>query len=94
MVKFGLSIIRVKPLFLQKKVTVPIHPYLPKVWGESAKFGVNRDSIYINPNIFVGFVGKVRKKLSPEGGRKGGWRKKRVQRARQARGSNPGPAAC
>ena len=46
-----------------------------------------------NPNTFAGLVGKVRKKLSPEGGRKGGWRKKRTQRARRARGSNPGPAA-
>ena len=36
-----------------------------------------------NPNTFVGLVGKVRKKLSPEGGRKGGWRKKSVQRARR-----------
>ena len=47
-----------------------------------------------NPNTFVGLVGKVRKKLSPEGGRKGGWRKKHAQRDRRARGSNPGPAAC
>ena len=31
---------------------------------------------YFNPNTFAGLVGKVRKKLSPEGGRKGGWRKK------------------
>ena len=34
---------------------------------------------HINPNLttdFTGLVGKVRKKLSPEGGRKGGWRKK------------------
>ena len=30
----------------------------------------------LNPNTFAGLVGKVRKKLSPEGGRKGGWRKK------------------
>ena len=29
----------------------------------------------INPNTFAGLVGKVRRKLSPEGGRKGGWRK-------------------
>ena len=35
---------------------------------------------FINPNTFAGLVGKVRKKLSPEGGRKGGWRKKRAQR--------------
>ena len=48
----------------------------------------------INPNTFMGLVGKVQIKLSPEGGRKGGWRKKRAQRARRARGSNPGPAAC
>ena len=52
--------------------------------------------VYNNPNTFAGLVGKVRKKLSPEGGRKGGWRKKRKQRARQARGSNPGlePRTC
>ena len=49
---------------------------------------------YINPNTFAGLVGKVRKKLSPEGGRKGGGEKKRAQRARRTRGSNPGPAAC
>ena len=49
----------------------------------------------LNPNTFAGLVGKVRKKkLSPEGGRKGGWRKKRAQHARRTRGSNPGPAAC
>ena len=30
----------------------------------------------INPNTFAGLVGKVRKKLSSGGGRKGGWRKK------------------
>ena len=51
------------------------------------------DHLY-NPNTFVGLVGKVRKN-SPEGGRKGGWRKKKhAQRARWAQGSNPGPAAC
>ena len=50
--------------------------------------------VYNNPNTFAGLVGKVRKKLSPEGGRKGGWRKKCAQRARRTRGSNPGPAAC
>ena len=46
----------------------------------------------INPNTFVGLVGKVRKKLSPEGGRKGGWRKK----ARAARPPGPGlePGTC
>ena len=49
--------------------------------------------VYNNPNTFAGLVGKVRKKLSPEGGREGG-EKKRAQRARWARGSNPGPAAC
>ena len=32
--------------------------------------------VYNNPNTFVGLVGKVRIKLSPEGGRKGRWRKK------------------
>ena len=50
--------------------------------------------MYFNPNLPVGLVGKVQKKLSPEGERKGGWRKKRAQRARRAWGSNPGPAAC
>ena len=34
-----------------------------------------------NPNTFVGLVGKVRIKLSPEGGRKGGWRKSGRARA-------------
>ena len=45
-----------------------------------------------NPNTFAGLVGKVRKKLSPEGGRKGGWRKK----ARAARPPDPGlePGTC
>ena len=41
--------------------------------------------VYINPNTFAGLVGKVRKKLSPEGGRNGGWRKK----ARAARRPDP-----
>ena len=54
----------------------------------------DKETKHINPNTFAGLVGKVRKKLSPEGGRKGGWRKKRAQRARRTRGSNPGPAAC
>ena len=46
----------------------------------------------LNPNLTVGWVGKVRKKLSPEGGRKGGWRKK----ARAARPPGPGlePGTC
>ena len=48
--------------------------------------------VYNNPNTFAGLVGKVRKKLSPEGGRKGGWRKK----ARAARPPDPGlePGTC
>ena len=47
-----------------------------------------------NPNTFAGLVGKVRKNyLSKEEGREGGG-KKRMQRARRTRGSNPGPAAC
>ena len=41
---------------------------------------------WLNPNCFAGLVGKVRKKLSPEGGRKGGWRKK----ARAAHPRGPG----
>ena len=36
-----------------------------------------------NPNLTAGLVGKVRKEQSPEGGRKGGWRKK-------ARAAGPG----
>ena len=51
--------------------------------------------LHLNPNLttgFTGWVGKVRKKLSPEGGRKGGWRKK----ARAARPPGPGlePGTC
>ena len=48
--------------------------------------------VYNNPNTFAGLVGKVRKKLSPEGGRKGGGRKK----ARAARPPDPGlePGTC
>ena len=50
---------------------------------------------YINPNTFVGLVGKVRKKshLPKEEGREGG-EKNRAQRAHWTRGLNPGPAAC
>ena len=48
----------------------------------------------INPNTFVGLVGKVRKNYLPkEEGREGGG-KKRAQRAHRTQGSNPGPAAC
>ena len=52
-------------------------------------------TLCVNPNLttgFTGLVGKVRKKLSPEGGRKGGWRKK----ARAARPPGPGlePGTC
>ena len=43
-----------------------------------------------NPNTFVGLVGKVQKKLSPEGGRKGGWRKKSDLKAHAARPPGPG----
>ena len=48
--------------------------------------------IRINPNTFVGLVGKVRKTLSPKGGRKGGWRKK----ARTVCPPDPGlePGTC
>ena len=46
-----------------------------------------------NPNTFAGLVGMVRKNYLPkEEGREGG-EKKHAQRARQAQGSNPGPAA-
>ena len=49
-------------------------------------------STSFNPNTFAGLVGKVRKKLSLEGGRKGGGRKK----ARAARPPDPGlePGTC
>ena len=59
---------------------------------DSAKFHKNHILcvIYINPNVPVGWVGKVRKK----GRRKWGWRKKPAQRACRARCLNPGPAAC
>ena len=47
---------------------------------------------HINPNTFVGLVGKVRKNYLPkEEGREGG-EKKCAWSARRARGSNPG--AC
>ena len=47
-----------------------------------------------NPNTFAGLVGKVQKNYLPkEEGREGG-EKKRAQRARRTRGSNPAPAAC
>ena len=51
--------------------------------------------IIINPNLttsFTGLVGKVRKKLSPEGGRKGGWRKK--TRAARPPGLGLEPGTC
>ena len=48
----------------------------------------------INPNTFAGLVGKVQKKLSPEGGRKEGrWEKKARAVCPPGPGSNPGPAA-
>ena len=50
--------------------------------------------VYNNPNTFAGLVGKVRRNqltLRKEEGREGG-EKKRAQRARRTRGSNPGPA--
>ena len=47
----------------------------------------------INPNTFAGLVGKVRKK-TPEGGRKGGWRKKACAARLPGPGLDPGPAAC
>ena len=77
-----------------------IPPIVQTSWGQVN--GINLTKIMIdksgiscfNPNTFVGLVGKVRIKLYPEGeGREGG-EKKRAQRARRARGSNPGPAAC
>ena len=50
----------------------------------------------INPNLttgFTGLVGKVGEKKTISRRRRGG-EKKRGQRARRARGSNLGPAAC
>ena len=46
--------------------------------------------VYHNPNTFAGLVGKVRKKLSPEGGRKGGWRKKGCATRQPDPGLEPG----
>ena len=43
-----------------------------------------------NPYTFAGLVGKVRKKLSPKGGRKGGWRKKARAARPPDRGLEPG----
>ena len=50
--------------------------------------------VYNNPNT-CGVGGEDAKKnyLRKEEGREGG-EKKRAQRARRTRGSNPGPAAC
>ena len=45
-----------------------------------------------NPNVPAGLVGKVRKKYLPKEEVREGAEKKRAQRARWARGSNPGPA--
>ena len=50
--------------------------------------------MFVNPNTFVGLVGKVHKNYLPkEAGREGG-EKKHAQRACRAWGSNLGPAAC
>ena len=49
--------------------------------------------VYNNPNTFAGLVGKVRKELSPEGGRRKEGRvekKKRAQRAPPDPGLEPG----
>ena len=48
--------------------------------------------VYNNPNTVCGVGGEGAKKLSPEGGRKGGWRKK----SRAARPLDPGlePGTC
>ena len=61
----------------------------------SNRVRVIASGVAINPNLttgFTGLVGKVQKKLSPEGGRKGGWRKK----AHAARPPGPGlePRTC
>ena len=56
--------------------------------------GRTRGALLHSKPLYRGFGGEGAKKLSPKGGRKGGWRKKHTQRARRARGSNPGPAAC
>ena len=44
--------------------------------------------LIFNPNTFAGLVGKVQKKLSPEGGRKGGRGEKK-----SARSAPAGPGA-
>ena len=51
--------------------------------------------VYNNPNTFAWvWWGRCEKNYLPkEEGREGG-EKKRAQRARRTRGSNPGPAAC
>ena len=58
--------------FTPKVMTVSFHKYCPGFYpGKCSSF---------NPDTFAGLVGKVRKKLSPEGGRKEGWRKTRAPR--------------
>ena len=46
--------------------------------------------VIIIPNTFAGLVGKVWKKLAPEGGRKGGWRKKACTALSPGPGLEPG----
>ena len=61
-------------------------------WWQKQSIDIIIGEFMFNPNTFAGLVGKVRKKLSPEGGRKGGWRKK----ACAARPPDPGlePGTC
>ena len=49
-----------------------------------------------NSNTFTWVVGKMQKKLSPEGGREGGAKKKKkhAQGTHRGQGSNPGPTVC
>ena len=49
--------------------------------------------VYNNPNTFAGLVGRVKKILPKEEGRKGGEKKKLAQRARGGRVSDSGPVA-
>ena len=53
-------------------------------------FSVYAVNLFINPNFFAGLVGKVWQKLSPEGGRKGRWRKKARAARQQDLGLEPG----
>ena len=50
--------------------------------------------VYNNPNTFAGLVGKVRKKLSPEGVKEVQGGEKSARSAPAGPRARPGPAAC